>query len=88
MISFALFRACVSIYDTFLSGADYVKTAGLPFGMNAMGCARSFLESSINNHRHAALETGWGRIFDASMVKTIEMGLTEDERLRFTLDSG
>jgi len=75
-----------SIYDAFLSGEDYVKTAGLPFGMNAMGYSRLFLESSVNTHRNDTLETGWGRIFDTSMLKTIEMGLTEDERLRFTLD--
>jgi spore coat polysaccharide biosynthesis protein SpsF (cytidylyltransferase family) len=75
-----------SICDAFLSGEDYVKTAGLPFGMNAMGYSRTFLESSVNAHRYDILETGWGRIFDTSMMKTIEMGLTEDERLRFTLD--
>jgi len=75
-----------SIYDAFLSGADYVKTGGLPFGMNAMGYSRSFLESSVNTHWNDTLETGWGRIFDTSMLKTIEMGLIEDERLRFTLD--
>lgn len=75
-----------SIYDAFLSREDYVKTAGLPLGMNVMGYSRSFLESSINTHRNDTLETGWGRIFDANMLKTIEMGLIEDERLRFTLD--
>lgn len=75
-----------AIYDAFLAGEGYVKTAGMPFGMNAMGYSRSFLESSINARRNDTLETGWGRIFDTSMLKTIEMGLTEDERLRFTLD--
>lgn len=75
-----------AIYDSFLSGDDYVKTAGLPFGMNVMGYSRSFLESSVKSHRYDTLETGWGRIFNTSMLKTIEMGLIEDERLRFTLD--
>ncbi len=75
-----------SIYDAFLSGADYVKTGGLPFGMNVMGYSRSFLESSVNTHWDDTLETGWGRIFETSMLETIEMGLTEDKRLRFTLD--
>lgn len=75
-----------AIYDAFLSGEDYVKTAGLPFGMNSMGYSRSFLESSVNTHRNDTLETGWGRIFDTSFLKTIAMGLPEDERLRFTLD--
>ncbi len=75
-----------SIYDSFLSGDEYVKTGGLPFGMNAMGYSRSFLESSINTHRSDTLETGWGRIFNTRMLKTIEMGFIEDERLRFTLD--
>jgi spore coat polysaccharide biosynthesis protein SpsF (cytidylyltransferase family) len=75
-----------AIYDAFLSGENYVKTSGLPFGMNAMGYSRSFLESSINAHRNDTLETGWGRIFDTSMLKTIAMGFPEDERLRFTLD--
>jgi spore coat polysaccharide biosynthesis protein SpsF len=75
-----------SIYDAFLFGADYVKTGGLPFGMNAMGYSRLFLESSVDTHRNDILETGWGKIFDTTMLKTIEMGLNEDERLRFTLD--
>jgi spore coat polysaccharide biosynthesis protein SpsF len=75
-----------ALYDAFLSGEDYVKTAGLPFGMNVMGYSHLFLESSVNAHRNDILETGWGRIFDTSMLKTIAMGLPEDERLRFTLD--
>jgi len=74
------------INEAFLSGEDYVKTGGLPFGMNVTGYSRSFLESSINTHRNDTLETGWGKIFDTSMLKTIEMGLTDDEKLRFTLD--
>lgn len=74
------------VYDAFLSGENYVKTAELPFGMNVMGYSRSFLESSVNIHRNDTLETGWGKIFDTCMLKTIEMGLIEDERLRFTLD--
>ena len=74
------------LYNAFLSGEVYVKTAGLPLGMNVMGYSRSFLESSMNNHRNDTLETGWGRIFDAAVLQTIEMGLVEDERLRFTLD--
>jgi spore coat polysaccharide biosynthesis protein SpsF len=75
-----------ALYDAFLSGEDYLKTAGLPFGMNAMGYSRLFLESSLDTHRNDTLETGWGRIFNAHMLKTIEMGLNQDERLRFTLD--
>lgn len=75
-----------ALYDAFLSGEDYVKTAGLPFGMNSMGYSHSFLESSVNIHLNDTLETGWGRIFDTSMLKTIAMGFPEDERLRFTLD--
>lgn len=74
------------LYDAFLSGEDYVKTAGLPFGMNSMGYSRSFLESSVNTYRNDTLETGWGRIFEVSMLKIIAIGLPEDERLRFTLD--
>lgn len=74
------------VYKALNKNAQYVKTTNLPFGMNSMGYSRSFLESSVNTHRNDTLETGWGRIFDTSMLKTIEMGLTEDERLRFTLD--
>ena len=54
--------------------------------MNAMGYSRQFLDSSLRAHQGDILETGWGRIFDASVLQTVEMGLTEDERLRFTLD--
>jgi spore coat polysaccharide biosynthesis protein SpsF (cytidylyltransferase family) len=75
-----------AIYNALLNGEDYVKTEGLPLGMNAMGYSRSFLESSVKSHLNDTLETGWGRIFNTSVLKTIEMGLTKDERLRFTLD--
>jgi spore coat polysaccharide biosynthesis protein SpsF len=75
-----------AVREALHAGKDFVRTSGLPFGMNVMGYSRSFLESSINAHMSDILETGWGRIFDASLLKTIDMGLTEDEKLRFTLD--
>jgi len=75
-----------SVQDALYAGKAFVRTSGLPFGMNAMGYSRSFLESSIDAHQSDILETGWGRIFDTSVLKTVDMGLTEDEKLRFTLD--
>jgi spore coat polysaccharide biosynthesis protein SpsF len=69
-----------------LAGTDYVKTSGPPFGMNVFGYSCAFLKSSIESVRDETLETGWGRIFDASRLRDIAMDLAEQECLRFTLD--
>jgi spore coat polysaccharide biosynthesis protein SpsF (cytidylyltransferase family) len=68
-------------------GADYVRTAGLPFGMNAFGYRTDFLEKAVGQASATVLETGWGRIFDAGKLETISLGnWDQDHRLRMTLD--
>lgn len=74
-------------YEALASGAVIAGTSDLPFGMNAWGYSREFLETSIANHQKAILETGWGRVFD--MVQKVDLKTdlnVTDERLRFTLD--
>jgi spore coat polysaccharide biosynthesis protein SpsF len=80
-------EAIVKVFDALKKGAVYIKTAGLPLGMNIMGYSTAFLKSSLEKSNHAVLETGWGRIFDAGKLTILELGDYEkDERLRFTLD--
>jgi spore coat polysaccharide biosynthesis protein SpsF len=75
------------VYRALCSGAQYVKTSNLPFGMNLMGYTASFLASAINNHTNDILETGWGRIFDESQLVEIVIPFPiQNNVLRFTLD--
>ncbi|MNY48380.1 hypothetical protein D3C86_1837120 [compost metagenome] len=70
----------------------YVKTEGLPFGMNVMGYSRQFLEESLLHSESKVLETGWGRIFDSNKCNSLDLtdvssATTEEQLLlRFTLD--
>ncbi|MBI5885825.1 MAG: hypothetical protein HZB85_04495 [Deltaproteobacteria bacterium] len=76
-----------AVYEALKNKAQYVSTIGLPFGMNSFGYARRFLEASLDGRGGDILETGWGRIFDAAVLKTIAMPLVADDpALRFTLD--
>jgi len=76
-----------SIYNLLLTGSKYVKTAGLPFGMNVSGYSTGFLAASLAGHREDTLETGWGKIFDESAVTEIQITKpAAEDRLRFTLD--
>ena len=46
-----------------------------------------FLRASLSHVNSKILETGWGRIFDASKIKNIELNkLPESDALRMTLD--
>jgi len=65
----------------------YVKSSGLPLGMNVAGYQTNFLRQALKNYEDASLETGWGRIFNETMVKDIQLGQYDgDKRLRMTLD--
>ncbi|TGE33015.1 hypothetical protein [Desulfosporosinus sp. Sb-LF] len=75
------------VYESLNSGAEYVKTTNLPFGMNSTGYTTNFLEESLVSYSKDFLETGWGRIFDTEKIVNIDMGLHQNnDRLRFTLD--
>lgn len=81
------FRAMRAVYEELSAEAQYVRTKGLPFGMNCFGYATKFLAASLAGHRTKVLETGWGKIFDDAKVIEVEMnGPPADDRLRFTLD--
>lgn len=80
-------RGMRSVLEALRAGAAYVKTAGLPFGMNCMGYATAFIERCIRGHEAETLETGWGRVFQADAVAEIRLStIPDDPRLRFTLD--
>ncbi len=68
-------------------GAAYVKTEGLPLGMNAVAYSKAFLTESVEGHRDSVLETGWGRIFDDSALVTLKHSIPgRVPDIRFTLD--
>jgi spore coat polysaccharide biosynthesis protein SpsF len=67
--------------------ADYIKTVGLPLGMNVIGYPTSFLRDSIQHSSSKKLETGWGRIFENKSGLSLTKGMYDkDNNLRFTLD--
>ena len=75
------------VYDALQEeGAQFIRTKGLPFGMNCMGYSFEFLKECIRGNYSAMLETGWGRILDESAATDIEMGKYDDRKLRFSLD--
>lgn len=75
------------VYEVLGSGKVYVKTTGLPFGMNSCGYNISFLEKCLEGHMEEILETGWARILNDSKLTKIEFVFPyEDIPLRFTLD--
>lgn len=77
----------LKVYHQLIKGDVAVKTKGLPLGMNVMGYSTAFLSTSLRNLSDMSLlETGWGRIFDYDQFTVIDMKLSEDEKLRFTLD--
>lgn len=80
-------RAMRATYLLLLTGSQYVKTAGLPFGMNNFGYSTNFLAASLAGHQEDVLETGWGKIFSETAVTEIQIsGPAPDDKLRFTLD--
>lgn len=81
-------EALKSIYNKLKEGADIVKTTDLPLGMNAMGYSVSFLNKSLRNFQNQkVIETGWGRIFENSLIEIIKFEpVFSDLRLRYTLD--
>jgi spore coat polysaccharide biosynthesis protein SpsF (cytidylyltransferase family) len=80
-------RGMREVFRALCTGASFVKTSNLPFGMNCMGYAASFLAAAIRNNAGETLETGWGRIFDAGQLRDIAIPFSiQNDALRFTLD--
>lgn len=80
-------RGMRAVYSALQGGAQYVRTKGLPFGMNSFGYTSIFLERSVQDHRSDVLETGWGKIFaESALTEIVIDDLPNDNRLRFTLD--
>jgi spore coat polysaccharide biosynthesis protein SpsF len=80
-------RAMRKIYSALKEGKPYVKTTGLPLGLNAAGYKRAFISTCLEAHKNEKLETGWGRVFDETLITDIRMtGIKDDPDLRFTLD--
>jgi spore coat polysaccharide biosynthesis protein SpsF (cytidylyltransferase family) len=75
-----------AVFNGLNNGRQYVKTEGLPLGLNVMGYRREFLRSSLGKTDSAVLETGWGRIFDEDELKIFSFECRNDPFLRFTLD--
>jgi spore coat polysaccharide biosynthesis protein SpsF (cytidylyltransferase family) len=80
--------AMAAIRDALESGSRYATTVGLPLGMNSFGYRTDFLEESLRGWADKILETGWGRVFEKTAPRSIDMRLRRDapDTLRFTLD--
>jgi spore coat polysaccharide biosynthesis protein SpsF (cytidylyltransferase family) len=80
-------EAMREVYDRLRSGSSYVKTVGLPFGMNVCGYSTNFLTYSLDCVKSQTLQVGWNRIFTVQDPNDIiHFKFEEDNRLRFTLD--
>ena len=80
-------RGMKTVHRELEGGGEYVKTSGLPFGMNSFGYSGAFLASALSSSAGNVLETGWGRIFDETKLTDIPMVLPHtSDLLRFTLD--
>jgi spore coat polysaccharide biosynthesis protein SpsF len=75
------------VYEFLVQGKSYVKTSGLPFGMNSFGYSVDFLRSSLEGYTNKILETGWGRIFNLNEMWEVKIPFfVEEHQFRFTLD--
>ena len=85
-------QAMRQVHTALEQGKRYVKTSGLPIGLNAFGYKTEFLSESIHSYEKAVLETGWGRIFPSEVCFEIHSPPIEDvgeeflRKLRYTLD--
>ncbi len=79
-------NAMREVYNILNEGYVFVKTNGLPLGLNVWGYSTSFLKESLKKNNYSKLETGWGRIFNQTNLKTINFNIKNDDFLRFTLD--
>jgi len=75
------------VYDALCKGSAYVRTTGLPLGMNSCGYSKEFLETSLKNRSDTLLEIDWGRIFDENKMDVIPFDFKfQSDLLRLTLD--
>jgi spore coat polysaccharide biosynthesis protein SpsF len=84
-------QALRKIYDGLKTGAHYVQTKNLPFGMNAHGYSTACLNQALKSSSQEVMETGWGRIFSEVLPQVMEVPFTlpvgsKIENFRFTLD--
>jgi hypothetical protein len=75
-----------AVYEGLMQGQALVKTTGYPFGINAWGYSFAALAQAVSTQEHGVLETGWGRAFDAIEAKVIELGCSDADKVRATLD--
>ena len=79
-------EAMRAVYEGLMQGEPLVKTTGYPFGMNAWGYSSEALAQAVSTQDHGLLETGWGRVFDATEAKAIELDCPDADKVRATLD--
>lgn len=80
-------NAASLVYKSLANVSKFVKTKGLPLGMNVMGYSTPFLKDSLKENEYSVLETGWGKIFDDEKSDTLFLeGFEKGEKIRMTLD--
>lgn len=78
--------AARKVLDALETGDDFVKTSGLPLGMNCMGYNTAFLKEAVGTANADKLETGWGRIFEGHQVTDLNCFTGPVANIRMTLD--
>jgi len=64
----------------------YFYSDGFPFGMNAGGYSKNFLEKAVKSFSGESLETGWGRIFSKDSFVPVTCISTNASNWRLSLD--
>ncbi len=80
-------KAARCVYDALMRRSPAVKTSGLPLGLNCMGYSVAYLQQAVSATQPGAkFETGWGRLFEATIAEIPLSWAQAEDRLRFTLD--
>ena len=81
------------VYERLLKGKDYVRTTGLPFGMNCFGYSTKFLCDKLfeltpfpQKLQDKAMEENWGELFHGKNDEVIEFEDYQQE-VKYSLDT-
>ena len=81
-------KAARDVFDQLNNKKCFIKTIGLPIGMNVLAYSSVFLKQCLSQKNYKILETGWPRIFNESYLHIINYKnkINSQPNLRFTLD--
>ncbi len=81
-------KAARDVLEQLNNNKFFIKTIGLPIGMNVIAYSSEFLKKCLFKKNYKILETGWPRIFNESQLHIIDYKnkVNSQPDLRFTLD--